>query len=105
MSNILCIYFSKYCLLLSNTNYMVASLSVSKKLFGGKIKLKFGDGPSPYNRSSTFQFLLLSVVLHQSMQRIKADDVSSDLENFLDDLICYELNFASILSFPQFLYM
>jgi hypothetical protein len=82
MSNILCIYFSKYCQLLSNTSYMVASLSVSKKLFGCKIKLKFGDGSSPCNRSSTFQFLLLSVALHQSMQRIKADDVSSNLENF-----------------------
>ena len=82
MSNILCIYFSKYCQLLYNTNYMVASLSVSNKLFGGKIKLKFGDGSSPCNQSSTFQFLLLSVALHQSMQRIKANDVSSDLENF-----------------------
>ena len=61
---------------------MVASLSVFKKLFEGKIKLKFGDGSSPCNRSSTFQFLLLSVALHQSMQRIKADDVSSDIENF-----------------------
>jgi hypothetical protein len=68
--------------LLSNTNYMVASLYVFKKLFGGKIKLKFGDGSSPCNRSSTFRFLLLSVALHQSMQRIKADDVSSDIENF-----------------------
>ena len=85
---------------------MVASLSVFKKLFEGKIKLKFGDGLFPCNRSSTFQFLLLSVTLHQSMQRIKADDVSSDLEIlFLDVLICYELNFANILSFPQFLYM
>jgi hypothetical protein len=82
MSNILCIYFSKYCHLLSNTNYMVASLSVYKKLFGGKTKLKFGDGLPPCNRSSTFQFLLLSVALHQSMQRIKAYNVSSDLENF-----------------------
>jgi hypothetical protein len=27
------------------------------------------------------------------------------LRIFLDDLICYELNFAGILSFPQFLYM
>jgi hypothetical protein len=27
------------------------------------------------------------------------------LRIFLDDLICYELNFASILSFPQFHYM
>jgi hypothetical protein len=105
MSNILCIYFSKYCQLLYNTNYMVASISISNKLFGGKIKLKFGDGSSPCNRSSTFQFLLLSVALHQSMQRIKANDVSSDLENFLDDLTCYELNFTSMLSFHQFLYM
>jgi hypothetical protein len=61
---------------------MVALLSVSKQLFGGKIKLKFGDGSSTCNRSSTFQFLLVIVVLHQSMQRIKADDVSFDLENF-----------------------
>jgi hypothetical protein len=82
MSNILCIYFSKYYRLLFNTNYMVALLSVSKQLFGGKIKLKFGDGSSTCNRSSTFQFLLVIVVLHQSMQRIKADDVSFDLENF-----------------------
>jgi hypothetical protein len=50
--------------------------------FFGKIKLKFGDGSSPYNQSPIFQFLLFCVASHQSMQRIKADDLSSYLEIF-----------------------